>query len=147
MLSLVLCVASLMTSVGWADPSPEYACNRGDGGACVALGYRSHTAEPADLAGAISGYERGCDLDNSNGCYNLGVMVRDGEGLDADLRGAAYLFDKACTLGDPDACYNLAIQMSKGQGVRTDLPRAEELFAIACEKGLKSACSQSADAS
>ncbi|WQZ71095.1 sel1 repeat family protein [Helicobacter pylori] len=57
-----------------------------------------------DFSKARKYFERACGLNNGRGCNNLGVLYRDGQGIEKNLTKAAYFYSKACKLGDQEAC-------------------------------------------
>ena len=44
-----------------------------------------------------------------NGCYNLGLMYADGNGVEKDLSKAVELFKKACNGGNMHGCRGLDV--------------------------------------
>ncbi|WP_414736066.1 tetratricopeptide repeat protein [Helicobacter pylori] len=46
-------------------------------------------------------------MNNSSGCFNLGVLYYNGKGVEKDLTKAYQLYSKACKLGDQEACKTL----------------------------------------
>jgi len=68
--------------------------------------------------------------------YNLGVMLRDGQGVPQDLAGAAMWFRKAAQQGLTDLQYNLGAMLLFGQGVPQDPAAAERLFRGAAAQGM-----------
>ena len=71
------------------------------------------------LVGDKSGIEssfvakKACDSGNMRGCYNLGVMYTNGDGVEKDFGKAVQLFKKACDGGDMDGCRNLGVMYEK----------------------------------
>ncbi|WQV82182.1 sel1 repeat family protein [Helicobacter pylori] len=76
-----------------AEPNPEEL---------VDLGMLSYDKQ--DFSKARKYFERACGLNNGRGCNNLGVLYRDGQGIEKNLTKAAYFYSKACKLGDQEAC-------------------------------------------
>ena len=68
-----------------------------------------------DRSGIESSFvaKKACDSGNMRGCYNLGVMYTNGNGVEKDLGKAVELFKKACDGGDMDGCRNLGIMYEK----------------------------------
>ncbi len=88
---LVLCVdwgGGLM-----AEPNPEELFD---------LGMLSYDKQ--DFSKARKYFERACGLNNGRGCNNLGVLYRDGQGVEKNLTKANQYISKACKLGDQEAC-------------------------------------------
>ncbi|RVY15589.1 sel1 repeat family protein [Helicobacter pylori] len=76
-----------------AEPNPEELFN---------LGMLSYDNQ--DFSKARKCFERACGLNNGRGCNNLGVLYRDGQGVEKNLTKAAQYISKACKLGDQKAC-------------------------------------------
>ncbi|GAA7831099.1 tetratricopeptide repeat protein [Helicobacter pylori] len=79
-----------------AEPNPEEL---------VDLGMLSYDKQ--DFSKARKYFERACGLNNGRGCNNLGVLYRDGQGVEKDLTKADQYISKACKLGDQEACETL----------------------------------------
>ncbi|TPH60310.1 sel1 repeat family protein [Helicobacter pylori] len=76
-----------------AEPNPEEL---------VLLGIKSY--EKQDFSKARKYFEKACDLNNGGGCNGLGVLYKDGQGVEKNLTKAAYLYSKACKLEFQLAC-------------------------------------------
>ncbi|GAA8805581.1 hypothetical protein VN1316_04980 [Helicobacter pylori] len=76
-----------------AEPNPEELFN---------LGMLSYDKQ--DFSKAKGYFEKACDLNNGGGCNGLGVLYKDGQGVEKDLIKAAYFYSKACKLGNQKAC-------------------------------------------
>ncbi len=76
-----------------AEPNPEELFN---------LGMLSYDKQ--DFSKARKYFEKACDLNNGRGCNGLGVLYKDGQGVEKDLTKATYFYSKACKLGDQLAC-------------------------------------------
>ncbi|CAD7288996.1 Putative beta-lactamase HcpC [Campylobacter majalis] len=74
------------------------------------------------------------------GCYNLGVLYSQGQGVRQDFKKAAELHSKACDGEFVQGCHNLGVSYAQGQGVRQDLKKAKEYFGKACDMGLQIGC-------
>lgn len=57
-----------------------------------------------DFSKAKKYFEKACDLKYGRGCNNLGVLYRDGQGVEKNLTKADQYISKACKLGDQEAC-------------------------------------------
>ena len=55
------------------------------------------------------GAEKACDSGNMRGCYNLGFMYTNGNGVEKDFSKAVQLFKKACDGGNMHGCSGLDI--------------------------------------
>ncbi|WQS73491.1 sel1 repeat family protein [Helicobacter pylori] len=91
----VLCLCCVLIGGGglMAEPNPEEL---------VDLGMLSYDKQ--DFSKARKYFEKACDLNNGRGCNNLGVLYRDGQGVEKNLTKADQYISKACKLGDQEAC-------------------------------------------
>ncbi|WP_154435109.1 tetratricopeptide repeat protein [Helicobacter pylori] len=90
----VLCLGCVLIGGGlMAEPNPEEL---------VLLGIKSY--EKQDFSKARKYFERACELNNGGGCGALGVLYRDGQGVEKDLTKATQYFSKACKLEFQLAC-------------------------------------------
>ncbi|GAA7816226.1 hypothetical protein JP0182_01080 [Helicobacter pylori] len=112
-----------------AEPNPEEL---------VLLGIKSY--EKQDFSKAKGYFEKACDLNNGRGCNGLGVLYKDGQGVEKNLTKAAYLYSKACELKEGDGCGTLGGLYYNGDGVKQDSKKAVALFEKACKLGYKKAC-------
>ncbi len=60
-----------------------------------------------DFSKARKYFERACGLNNNKGCFNLGALYQNGQGVEKDLIKVAYFYTKACDLKDGSGCFNL----------------------------------------
>ncbi len=74
------------------------------------------------------------------GCNGLGVLYKDGQGVEKNLTKAAYFYSKACELKEGDGCGALGGLYYNGDGVKQDSKKAVVLFEKACKLGYKKAC-------
>lgn len=88
-----------------------------------------------DFSKARKYFEKACDLNNGRGCNGLGVLYKDGQGVEKNLTKAAYLYSKACDLNDGDGCGALGALYYNGDGVKQDFKKAVALFKKACKLG------------
>ena len=65
-------------------------------------------------------YKKACDGGNMSGCFNLGIMYANGNGVEKDLGKAAELFKKACDSDIADGCRMLGALYANGNGVEKD---------------------------
>ncbi|HEX4848170.1 MAG TPA: hypothetical protein VFV30_08495 [Novosphingobium sp.] len=103
-------------------------CDAGDPDACLNLQALKDNAALAEA----------CAKGFANGCYNLGVRYRIGDGpLQPDLARAADLFDKACQLGHAYGCNDLGTLYLQGAGVTKSKAKAADCFrkALAIDPG------------
>ncbi len=126
----VLCLCCvLIGGVNGTEPNPEELLN---------LGIKSY--EKQDFSKAKGYFEKACDLNNGRGYNGLGVLYKDGQGVEKNLTKAAYLYSKACDLKDGWGCKNLGALHYNGDGVKQDSKKAVALFEKACRLGYKKAC-------
>ncbi len=76
-----------------AEPNPEELFN---------LGMLSYDKQ--DFSKARKYFERACGLNNGRGCNNLGVLYRDGQGVEKNSIKATQFYSKGCELGFQGAC-------------------------------------------
>ena len=111
-------------------------CDAGEARACRLAGnWHVTSAEYSAEAYArsVPFWRRACDADDLTGCYNLGVALANGKGVEKDPTAAAAVYTKACTGGSSNACNNLGILFRNGRGTDKDEAKARDLFARACE--------------
>jgi TPR repeat protein len=109
------------------------ACDGGWTPSCGDAGRLLLKGPPADPKRARSYLERGCSAKANYGeaCVALGLMFREGTGLDRDPKRAAELFDRACSY-QPMHCGPFARALAEGAGVAKDSDRAAGLYERAC---------------
>ncbi|GAA9634557.1 hypothetical protein HpHA98_01140 [Helicobacter pylori] len=112
-----------------AEPNPEELFN---------LGMLSYDKQ--DFSKARKYFEKACDLNDSSGCKNLGVLYENGQGVEKDLIKVAYLYSRACELNNGWGCSFLGVLYYNGDGVKQDSKKAAALFEKACKLGYKKAC-------
>ena len=69
---------------------------------------------------AFESFKKACDGGNMRGCFNLGIMYEEGNGVEKDFSKAAELFKKACDGGNMHGCRNLVVMYTNGNGVEKD---------------------------
>ncbi len=123
---LVLCVywGGLM-----AEPNPKELFD---------LGMLSYDKQ--DFSKARKYFERACGLNNGRGCNNLGVLYRDGQGVEKNLTKAAQFYSKACELKEGVGCKRLWSLYYYGRGVEKNLTKADQYISKACKLGDQEAC-------
>ncbi|WP_231630660.1 tetratricopeptide repeat protein [Helicobacter pylori] len=104
----------------------------------VDLGMLSYDKQ--DFSKARKYFERACGLNNGRGCNNLGVLYRDGQGVEKNLTKAAQFYSKACDLNNGVGCKNLGFLYEYGKGVEKDLTKAAYFYSKACKLGDQKAC-------
>ncbi|MCI6343253.1 MAG: sel1 repeat family protein [Campylobacter sp.] len=73
-------------------------------------------------------YKKACDGGNMSGCFNLGIMYANGNGVEKDLGKAAELFKKACDSGNMRGCHNLGVMYTKWQWSRKRLRQSSAVI-------------------
>lgn len=126
-----LCLGCVLIGGGglMAEPNPEEL---------VLLGIKSY--EKQDFSKAKGYFEKACDLNNGGGCNGLGVLYKDGQGVEKNLTKVAYFYSKACELKEGDGCGALGALYYNGDGVKQDSKKAAALFEKACKLGEQLAC-------
>jgi uncharacterized protein len=85
----------------------ELGCTRGNADSCTAWGValgQGLGSEPADAKRAAELFQRGCESGSLDGCYNLALAYRDGDGVPRNKLRADEIFSKACAMGSDAAC-------------------------------------------
>jgi tetratricopeptide (TPR) repeat protein len=106
---------------------------------------RDHAAERSNqgqalytqhrYAEALPLFRKACDGENLIGCYNLGVLYANGQGVDQDFARARSLYQKACDGGVMSSCTGLGYLACSGQGAPANFAQARALFQRACNGG------------
>ena len=84
--------------------------------------------------------KKACDSGAALGCYNLGVLYDNGQGVKQNYHKAAELYQKACDGGDAGGCLVLGVLYENGQGVKQDFSTAKQYYGKACDLGLQLGC-------
>ncbi|MCG8555323.1 MAG: hypothetical protein MJD61_08555 [Proteobacteria bacterium] len=79
------------------------ACEQPEGCYRLAL-VRQRQRSAASLAHALGLFEQACERGHLESCYELALMLRDGDGVKVDEARARGLLDQACFGGHPAAC-------------------------------------------
>jgi hypothetical protein len=75
---------------------------------------------------------KSCTGGSSFGCYNWGIVLRDGVAAPADLKAAYVAFTAACKGGEATGCREQGIALLSGAGVAKAPAQAIALFEKAC---------------
>ena len=70
--------------------------------------------EKGDYQKAAQLYQKACDGGIAEGCYNLGVLYADGQGVRQNFSTAKQYYGKACDLGLQLGCDNYIKLNEKG---------------------------------
>ena len=103
--------------------------DRGDGRALYSLGVfydNGMRGLRVNKVLAVEYYRKAALAGDIEGAYNLGVMLRDGEGVPRNLAGASKYFRMAAEKGDTKACTNYGIALMRGDGIATDYEEAKK---------------------
>ena len=88
----------------------ELGCKRGNGDSCttwgVALG-NGMGSEPPNLKRAAELFQQGCDVGSLDGCFNLALAYRGGDGVTKSKEQARELLFAACAKGSQASCDEL----------------------------------------
>ncbi len=76
---------------------------------------------------------KACQQGNAVGCFNLGVMYYNGQGVTQDNFKAVEFYQKTCDGQEAMGCFNLGVMYEKGDGVTQDHFKAVELYRQACD--------------
>lgn len=88
-----------------------------------------------DYVAALKDFGEASRQGNHEAQYRIGLLYRDGTGLDADDTEAAYWFRKAGSNGHAEAQYEIALCFMNGKGVLQDTRVAAEWLWRAAEQG------------
>ena len=80
----------------------------------------SEAYNKGDYQKAAELYQKACDGESARGCYNLGILYEDGQGVKQNYQKAAQLYKKACDGESAGGCHNLGFLYENGQGVKQD---------------------------
>jgi hypothetical protein len=127
-----------------ALPLLNQDCTGGDGQACDDLGmmYGHKLGVSQDLKKSSSFYTRACDLNNPDGCYNIGNFYYVGTLNIVDEARARTLLAKACDGGSDEGCWTLGISYLQPSTGAADVSKALSVFTKACDAGMGSNCQQ-----
>jgi len=115
------------------------ACDAGLGDACNDLAVMLHERQgKSDKIQRL--YRRACEHKSGTGCFSMGMLYEQGEGVLASPVNAVKFYTKACDLKHGEACYRLAQAYQDGKGAREDVYRSRECMRKACEAGYAQAC-------
>jgi TPR repeat protein len=80
-------------------------------------------------------YRSAADQDDALAQDNLGIMYRDGRGVQQDFAEAVKWWRKAADQGNASAQYSLGARFYEGHGVRQDFAEAAKWWRKAAEQG------------
>jgi hypothetical protein len=88
-----------------------------------------------DKEQARASQQSACDAGNASGCFSLGLMYENGEGVVQDRAKAVATYQKACEAGNANGCNNLGRMLEHGEGVAQNKAQAVALYQKACDAG------------
>lgn len=99
-----------------------------------------------DIAKARELWQQGCDAGTARDCYELGIVYRDGEGVEPDPTRYVALMTQACDGGIGAACHNLgrrqlgALEEGTGTVTPEQLASGIAFYRRACDLGTQVGC-------
>ena len=93
-----------------------------------------------DYQKATQLFQKACDSGEAGGCLGLGLLYKNGQGVNQDYQKAAQLFQKACDSGVAEGCFNLGALYGNGQGVKQNFSTAKQYCGKACDLGIQIGC-------
>jgi uncharacterized protein len=122
----------------------ESECNAGRAASCTSLGvhYAFGTyGRTRDYAVAQQILTKACDLNDPNGCHELGVLHQYGRGTAKSPARAQGFYERACSQGVANSCHNLSDLYRRGtDGIAKDDAKALEYNTKSCAAGYASDC-------
>ncbi len=112
----------------------EIACSGSDDfEACHKAGSAYYLGDgiARSLPKAIGLFKRACDGGWAASCYNIAIMMEQGE-LPRDAKQILATYDKACDKGDARACSNAGFMYINGDGAPLDQEMGRVLFEKSC---------------
>jgi hypothetical protein len=95
-----------------------------------------------DYPQAITLYSKACNAGIADGCWNLGRLYLNGNGVAEDYSQALTLYTRACVAGSADGCSSIGLVYQKGYGVQKDKAKAREFYRKGCSMGSQRGCDQ-----
>ncbi|MBI5430254.1 MAG: sel1 repeat family protein [Nitrosomonadales bacterium] len=123
-------VAATIAVVGCGDEAQRDAASLKDGVQAYSKG---------DYETALKKFKPLAERGQVEALFNLGVMYRQGQGVQQDEKEAGILFEKAAEQGHVEAQQNLGFKYAKGLGVERDWVQADKWFSIAAASGKETA--------
>ena len=125
----------------------EKACYSGNGAGASAcyllkddeLRNKAKRAEQ-EYAQTAKLYEKACNGGDADGCFNLGWLYDDGQGVKQNYAQAAKFYEQACNGGVAAGCTNLGLLYNNGQGVQQSQAKARRLYEKACNNNNEYGC-------
>lgn len=126
----------------WADLYTQSCTELANASACVSVGVIFEQGWLGDKAPekANDWYARGCEMDDSRGCYFQGMNLVNGIGTAVDVAKGSQLYQRACDLGEGDACDRLGKLYADGKVPGRDATQALALYKKGCDEGRVASC-------
>lgn len=94
-----------------------------------------------DYQKAKTMFEKACQEQDAQGCYQLALLYDEGRGVEQDYQKSSLLYEKACEYGNSSSCTIVGVMSFDGSyGFRKDSKKAEMFLRKACEMDDKSGC-------
>ena len=101
------------------------------------LFYQALQAEASgNYSQAAKLYEQACNGGDANGCFNLGVLYDNGQGVQQSQAKARRLYEKACNNNNEYGCHNLGAYYYR----HLDYDNAQKYSQKACDLGFDDSC-------
>ena len=84
-------------------------------------------------ASEVDELQKKCDGGDRNGCFDLGVIYDNGQGLKQNYFKAAEFYQKSCKRGDARGCFNLGASYENGKGIYQSDEKALKFYGKACD--------------
>lgn len=114
------------------------SCMGGDTEACLDGTRAAQSA--GDFTLMLTFVKRGCELNNTISCSDLGMAYLVGRGVPRDVAKAKPLIQKGCRQGYGRACANLGYMHYTGTGVPQNTRKAVRFYTQGCEGRSGAAC-------
>lgn len=119
-------------------------CELGAAEACTYLGtvlYAGSKDSSRDLEKVGRLFEKGCELDDGEGCSKAGLLFLGGRGMARDEKRALANLQRGAGLGDGASSYRLGWNLERGALGTKDIAGANRLYEKACGAGFGLGCS------
>lgn len=123
-------VAAFLAAAGCGDQSQKDAANYKEGIDAYTQG---------NFAVALEKLKPVAEHGNAQAQFNLGLMYREGKGVQQDSKEATAWLSKAAEQGHVEAQEHLGMSYAKGAGVDRDWVQADKWFKIAAASGKETA--------
>jgi hypothetical protein len=90
-----------------------------------------------NLQASNMAYKKGCDLSDAASCNNIGVIYRDGIGVEKNPLLAKQYLTKACLEieeGEGEACLSLGYMYDYGKGIKANQVKARAIYQKGCDE-------------